>query len=149
MYADLDSAMDISVIIVSKVRRRDCRVPIWVTWKLDILPQGQNMDVIMDLIKLLVGALQRHGCRMLIFICLLAGGCKAIVSLLKHDNTAVQDAAVFATASLMKWNLADVKRNFAHNEGWHLFTWAPHHCITGVGIPLAKSIGFASLAPVS
>ncbi|KAK9837925.1 hypothetical protein WJX74_007911 [Apatococcus lobatus] len=45
------------------------------------------------------------------------GGCKAIVNLLKHDSTAVQDAAVFATASLMKWNLGDVKRSFAHNEG--------------------------------
>ena len=40
-----------------------------------------------------------------------------MVKLLKHDSTAVQDAAVFATSSLMKWNLPDVKRSFAHNEG--------------------------------
>lgn len=61
--------------------------------------------------------LQGHKCRLLTLIYLPAGGCKAIVNLLKHDSTAVQDAAVFATASLMKWNLADVKRSFAHNEG--------------------------------
>lgn len=54
-----------------------------------------------------------------------AGGCKAIVNLLKHDSTAVQDAAVFATASLMKWNLADVKRSFAHNEGERLLPECP------------------------
>ena len=56
-----------------------------------------------------------------------AGGCKAIVNLLKHDSTAVQDAAVFATASLMKWNLADVKRSFAHNEGECLLPERPSY----------------------
>ncbi|KAK9848339.1 hypothetical protein WJX84_010818 [Apatococcus fuscideae] len=50
-------------------------------------------------------------------VILYLGGCKAIVNLLKHESTAVQDAAVFATSSLMKWNLSDVKRSFAHNEG--------------------------------
>ncbi|KAK9817432.1 hypothetical protein WJX74_002747 [Apatococcus lobatus] len=46
-----------------------------------------------------------------------AGGCPALIRLLSIPHPSAQDAAIFTTASLVKWNLAAVQRSFACFRG--------------------------------
>ena len=46
-----------------------------------------------------------------------AGGCAAMIRLLNSSQAAAQDAAIFTIASLIKWNVVDVLKSFARNQG--------------------------------
>ena len=46
-----------------------------------------------------------------------AGGCAAMIRLLENPEAAAQDASIFTSAALLKWNLAGVQRSFARHQG--------------------------------